>query len=834
MPGLALDTSLPTYYHSHTMSRHEGETTVYTTCLCDCGSNSHCVFKAHVKDGRVVAVEPDDRYNTGVGREDEVLSEQNLIKNRLQRRPCTRGLVFHKYIYHPDRILYPLKRAPNTKRGEGKYVRISWDEALTTIANKMKETREKYGPYSIIVPFNFSPSNTASVHLFSLWGAGVDSWGWSSYDSTMLVSHIMTGALGWKAPQYASSSASDMLANSKLIVLWGFDPTLGSCGPAQQFAWFIKLARERGKRVIIIDPRYTVAAEVLADQWIPIKPGTDMAMFMAMTYVLFKEDLWDKDFVAKYVEPTGFDKWRNYLLGVDDGVEKSPEWAENKCAVPAETIRELTRLVATTRPAWLWCHWGVNRKSHSEQTVRAFAALQAILGYWGTPGAGPPLQLGPRRDVPVRGIPFNVSGIPPGGYKIPRMYRSHYWAQAVLLLDKVRNGELSEKDYMRMVGWRADPSLLKDFNPKMLFEGSGNKPHDSDFLVTATDSPNYQIKALEKMEFIVAMHSMMTPTVKYADIILPAQDWMWEEKNITKSGYGGFESINYCPGVVEPPGEVKSPLWVQIKLAEKLGIDPKKVFSYYTSDENWDRDYERYLKDSYQDVVDYYKRQNIQVPSWEEFTQGQFINCDELEEKPFTGWDEQIKQGKPFKTESGKIEFYSNYIANEANRGKGEHLDPFGRVYDSLPSDWSDLTPMPVYQTTVGGMDDPQVKNYPLMLLSPHPRYRVHYLFWNQPWLREHIYRHRVWISPADAEARGIRDDDMIRVYNDRGTVVMPAYVTSRIMPGIVAIHHGGQYTPDSSGVDFGASPSTLLGGDFKSCTTTAKNTNLVQVEKYQ
>jgi len=453
-----------------------------------------------------------------------------------------------------------------------------------------------------------------------------------------------------------------------------------------------------------------------------------------------------------------------------------------------------------------------------------------MLGYWGTPGAGPAIQMGPKRDIPVR-----ASWGPRGDYNVPKLYRSHYWAQAVLLLDKVRSGELSEEDYMRMVGWRACPSILKDFNPKMLLWGGGQGPHASDHLVTACESPNYQIKAFDKIEFIVSTHSIITPTARYADIILPAQDWMWEEKNITQTaGYGGFECINYCPGVVKPPGEVKPWVWVYVKLAEKLGIDPRKFFSYYTSDDNWDRDWERYQMDCYQLVVDYYKKWNINVPSWKDFTQGQFINCDELDNKPFTGWDEKIKEGKPFRTGSGKIELYSSYIANEANRGKSEHYDPLGQLYDNVPSDWGSLTPMAVYQTAVRGMDDPLVKNYPLMLLAPHCRYRVHYLFWEHPWLRDQVYQHRVWISTTDAKARGIRDGDLIQVHNDRGKVIMPAYVTSRIMPGIIAIHHGGKYLPDESGVDFGASPSTLLGGDFESCITPAKATNLVQVEKYQ
>ena len=805
------------------MAKQKGDKTVYTSCICNCGSTSQCVFKAHVKDGVVVAVEPDDRYNTGVGREDEVLSESELIKTRLQRRPCTKGLTFHKYIYHPDRILYPLKRAPDTKRGEGKYVRVSWDEALTTIADKMKEIREKYGPYSLIVPYQPNPN---LERLFSFWGAGAGGWGWGSYDSAKMMAQFMTGQV---KRTYASGSAADMLANSKLIVLWGFDPAMGSSGPAHQFAWFVKLARERGIPVIIIDPRYTPSAEVIADQWIPIKPGTDTAMFLAMAYVLFEEGLWDKDFVARYVEPKGFEKWKNYVLGVEDGIEKTPEWAESRCAVPAETIRELTRLVATRRPAWLWCHWGVSRKSRGEQTVGAFAALQALLGYWGTPGAGPTLTIGP-----VRPVSWLEPLGPTGDYHVPMLYRSSYWAHAVLLLDKVRNGELSREDYMRMVGWRADPSILKDFNPRLLFWGNYH-PHASDYLVTAADSPNYQVAAIEKMEFVVIMHSIMTASARYADLILPNRDWMWEEKNITKCpSYGGFECINYCPGVIDPPGEVKSGDWVYTKLAEKLGIDPRKIFPYYTTDDNWDRDWERYLMDSYQGTVDYYKKQNIEVPSWEEFTRGKFINCDELEDEPFTGWDKQIKEDEPFETESGKIELYSDYIADETNRGKGEHYDSLGRVFEYLPTNWGDLAPMPVYQPAVRGMDDPLVKKHPLSLLSPHCRYRVHYLFWDHPWLRDHVYRHRVWISPTDAKARGIKDNDMILVYNDQGKAVMPAYVTSRIMPGIVAIHHGGKYLPDESGVDFGASPSTLLGGDFESCITPLKATGLVQIEKYQ
>jgi anaerobic dimethyl sulfoxide reductase subunit A len=812
-------------------NKHKGETVAYTTCRCNCGGNHQCVIKARVKDGKVVAVEPDDRYNTNVGREDAVMSEQDLLKIKLQRRPCVMGMAFHKYSQHPERILYPLKREPGTKRGEGKFVRISWDEALTTITDKMKEAREKYGPLSVMT--SYMPNETAE-RLFALWGAGAEGWGWCSYDAARLMAQVMTGEQGWAMDKWSSSSAANMLAHSKMLVLWGSDATVQHQGPAHQWAWFIKLARERGKPIIIIDPRYSAAVRTLADQWIPIKPGTDTAMMMAMAYVWFENNLWDREFVAKYVEPVGFEKWQNYVLGKADGIKKTPEWAEEQCAVPAETIRALAMMTGKTmKPAWLYAHFSISRKSHGEQTISTFAALQAMMGYWGAKGGGPGIHPGPFRTMPVGA--FSTAWGPPGPYKVPKLFRSHYWAEAVLMLDKVRSGEMDEKEYRKQVGWRAKPEHLKNFNPKVLFWGGGTKPHASNHVVTACDSANNQVKALEKIDFIFTMHSIMNPTTLYADIILPAQDPIWEGRDITRSAsYGMFETVNCNPGVVDYPGEVKHWVLVYLLLAEKLGIDPKSFFKYYTNEANWEKDWERYLTDTYHNLEEHYQKKNKTIPTWNEFTGGKFINTDELDDDVYTGWDAQLKEGKRFNTKSGKIEFYSELVADETKRGTGEHYDYAGILYDNLPADWGDMTASPTYMKTIRGMDDPMVKQYPLMLLTSHSRYRVHYVFWEQPWLRNHVYRHRVWINVADAMARGIKDNDLIEVFNDRGRVVMPAYVTSRMMPGLALLHHGGKYLPDKNGVDFGAAASSLMGGDTTSCWAPARATNLVQVKKYK
>jgi anaerobic dimethyl sulfoxide reductase subunit A len=392
-------------------------------------------------------------------------------------------------------------------------------------------------------------------------------------------------------------------------------------------------------------------------------------------------------------------------------------------------------MIGTVKPGWLWAHWSITRKSGGEDAVRSFAALQAMMGYWGTPGAGPPLHPGS-----MRRLPHNVPWGPKLEYEVPRLCRREYWSHAILLLDKVKGGEISEREYARMVGWRTDPALIKQFNPKMIFFGiAGGKPHTSDHLVTLCNSSFEQVKAMEKMEFICSMHSIMTPTIQYSDIILPVRDPMWEDKKVFRNApYGVWDVLNYSPGVVSPPGESKSWVWVYCKLAQKLGLDPKKLFKYYTSDENWDLDWERYQRDCYQAAQDHLSKTGIAAPSWEAFAQGRFINCNETDDKPYLGWVDQIQKGKPFKTKSGKIELYSEYIADESHRGKGDHYDSLGQLIENLPGDWADLSPAPRYAPMVRGMDDPLVEKYPLMLLTPHSRYRVHYLFWEHNWLKDH------------------------------------------------------------------------------------------------
>ena len=230
-------------------------------------------------------------------------------------------------------------------------------------------------------------------------------------------------------------------------------------------------------------------------------------------------------------------------------------------------------------------------------------------------------------------------------------------------------------------------------------------------------------------------------------------------------------------------------------------------------------------------MIEELHEQGANPPQWEEFKKNALINVQELNEKPHHGYSAFIDRGKPFLTKTGKIEIYSYVIGDESLRGK-YHVDDFKRVIDNLPNDWRDLPPIPAYQPMYRGMDHADVRRFPLFLLSAYPRYRNHTTFWNVPLLRGDCYRHAIWINVADAQARGIKDGEMVRVFNDKGVAVIPTYVTSRILPGMVVIHHGGQYQPDEGGVDWGCTPNIFL-TDPESPVTAPHVTNLVEVEPY-
>ena len=263
---------------------------VITGCSFDCGGN--CLLKVYIEEGRITKIDPDNLPDS--------LATPQL-------RPCARGLAQIQRVYAPDRLRYPLRRVG--ERGEGRFERISWDEALDTVASELARIKETYGPEAILNVFGGGSSDTrlhntlfVPMRFFEHFGGYTGS---SSNISVQSVVYASRRTFGMVVPE---SDRENML-ESRLIIMWGYNPAVTLKGTNTN--WYLAQAKEKGVRFIFVDPIFTESAAALADEWIPIKPGTDTAALIAMAYVIITEDLCDRTFLDRYT--FGFDRFKEVL-----------------------------------------------------------------------------------------------------------------------------------------------------------------------------------------------------------------------------------------------------------------------------------------------------------------------------------------------------------------------------------------------------------------------------------------------------------------------------------------------------------------------------------------
>jgi anaerobic dimethyl sulfoxide reductase subunit A len=748
---------------------------IRTTSAFDCGGR--CPLRFHVKDGKIIRVEGDDSADSD---------------NQL--RACLRCRSIRGYLYNPERLKYPLKRAG--PKGSGKFERISWDEALDTVAAKIKEVIEKYGNQSLLYVSNggyFGALHLPAVaygRLFNSLGGFSTTYGNISSQGAVFGTQASYGF----GQIFVGNSKDDWL-NSKLIILWGLDPAR-MIGGTNTLWWLIK-AKENGAKVISIDPRYTDTALTVADQWIPIIPGTDVAMMAAMANVMLKENLHDQEFLDKYTH--GFDKYKAYVMGDEDGIEKTPEWAEKICGVKASTIIALTREYATTKPAALEDAQGPARSCMGGQYNRAAITLSAMTGNIGKPGGS---ACGGLHGIPY-GHMFRSIAIPPG------VNKAYPKGQSL-------RGNINPRD-----------RLGKSVHVNKVFDAilkgkAGGYPFDAKFamfvqcnFVNQIGNANLSIKAMKREDlFTVVPEIWLTPTAQYADIVLPVTSFA-ARSDLTRPWPSGpyFGHMNKA---IEPIGENKHDIWIAEQLAERLGVEnfgreavldgflkalPKskrqvideiddindkmlRIFSFLAPDvKQYVKDYDKYKAEAVY---------RIEAESYVAFKE----NIDNFETKPF-------------KTPSGKIEIFSDQIA-----GWNNPLCPAIAKY------------VPTWENR----DDPLAEKYPLQFLSFHPRHSVHSEMQKVEWLQE-IGLHRLWINPVDAETRRIRDGDVVLVFNERGTISINAWVTKRIIPGVVAMPEGAWVNPDEDGIDRGGCANTLTKDAMSEGGAAALKTCLVEVK---
>ncbi len=734
---------------------------VPTGCCHDCGGR--CVLRAHVRDGRIV------RFESDTGAQPQI-------------RACLRGRSYRQRLYSPDRLQYPMRRTG--ERGSGRFERVCWDEALDETAARMKQIRQEHGNSSIF--FIPGAGNQGLLHgpipvglMLQLFGGYTRYWGVPSYEGALFASMATYGTI-------RTGNSRDDLLNSKLLILWGWNPANTIWDP--ETSLFLARVREQGTPIVAVDPRFTDSVATFADQWIPIRPGTDTAMLLAMAHVIISENLQDQALVDRYT--VGYEKYRDHLLGVDDGQPKTPGWAEPITRVPAAVTERLARQYATKKPAALIAGWGPARSAVGEQYCRAANVLTAITGNIGVSGG---YAAGFMRAYSSR----ETGHVGPKSSK-----RKIDKSKGIPSSNPVEDGALPRRDSLyKLSGGTNATSARIHYSQTwdaILRGRAGGYPADPKmaYIVACNclnQYPNTRrgVEALRSLDFVVVHEQFMTATAKFADILLPVNTFM-ERTDIAPPWLGSPYYI-YLNKAVESLYESKSDQEICKELAPRLGIASD---FFALSDEQILRG----IAAGRDDISDFdaMKRDGvlkIQMP------------------EPVVSFKEQIADpdNHPFPTLSGKIEIDCDHLAEMNN--------------PRIPS-------VPRYLGHDEHYDAPLAEKYPLQLLTTHFKTRAHSTWHNVPWMQQ-LEPHGLWITPSDAEARGISDGDLVDVFNDRGTVRVTAQVTQRIMPGVVNLSQGAWYDPDENGVDRGGCANVLTADEMSPGGAVPMNSALVQVRRF-
>ncbi len=795
--GAAAVAALPREANAFTFEpypRDDAMQTVVTSCAHNCGGRHMLVV--HKQHGEIVRISTDDGRQQADGRFG--LDTEDLP----QLRACLRGRSYRQRIYSPNRLLYPQVRAG--ARGEGKFKRASWDAVLDLICERIERIKAEHGPTAILDQ-SYAGATWSVLHksdqgrgllgrFLGLFGSRTLSWSVPSYEGTAFSSNITFGTT-------ADGNEDDAFAHSKLIIMWGWNPAYTFHGGNTHY--YMRLAKQRGCRFVVVDPQHTDSVGAWDAWWIPIRPNTDAAMLAGMAHEIFAGGLQDQKFIERFClgmdagtmpkEFAGEENFRDYIFGKRDGVQKSPEWAAAICGVPAEDIRRLARMYATTKPAALKASWAPGRVAYGEQYNRMAAALQAMTGNIGivggsSEGVGKAWQAQPLDLFRDEFADRWFAGI-----------KSDRWTHCVLDYPNVRREDIGLLP-------RRDASDGEIPNIRALWW------HGSNWF-NQLPNINRQIAAIRKLDFVVCQDQTMTPSAEWADVVLPACTH-FERHDVGLPWYKGHYYI-HRPKVIAPLGESKTDFQIFTELAWRLGFgkqyNPKSRRDYFHHDDATD---EAYLREWWQRGV--MKQQGVDMP-WEEFKRRGVYKFEY--KAPIVAFQAFIEDGEPFPTPSGKIEIFSTTLAKVEDWTRTKYGAPIPAIPKWIPP-WESRA-------------SPELADYPFQLVTPHPRWRTHSIFHDIEWLRE-TFEHDVTMNAGDARRLGIVEGDTVEVWNARGRIVLPVRVTERCLPGVVAVHEGVWMDRDETdgGTDRAGNPDFLIRDASSPAGAFAFNTALVNLRK--
>ncbi len=672
--------------------------------------------------------------------------------------------------HHPARITRPhvrkgwLDHGPRGQgqgapgRGDEPFVPVPWETALDLLAGELRRVYRDHGAEAVYGgSYGWASAGRfhhaqSQVHRFlnCLGGYVRHVNSYSLGTSTVLLPHVIADV---NVLLNQATAKSVLAEHSELVVAFGgLSPKNAAVSPGgvsrHNSRRWMSAARSRGCRFVSVSPiRDDTPAEAQAE-WIAPRPGTDAALMLALAQVLDADGLADPGFLDRYA--VGYPRFARYLRGEADGVVKDPSWAEAITGVPAARIRDLAHEMAAARTL-VTVSWSLQRARHGEQPLWLGVVLAAMLGQIGLPGGGFGHGYGSTSLV----------GEPAPQVSVPR-------------LPQGRNGVSTFIPVARIADMLLNPGAAYDYNGqrltypdiRLVYWCGGNPFHHHQDLARLR-------QAFARPDTVVVHEPFWTATARHADIVLPVT------MTIERDDYGSGQNDRMffpMPALTRPHGEARDDYAIFAELADRLGAG--KDFTEGRTAMEW----LRHLYDEWRDSL---AERGRAVPGFAEFWAGDGLELPLASEPQVAFADFRADpEGHPLSTPSGKIEIFS------------ETIDSFS--YPDCPGH-------PVWREPDEWLGSPAAGRFPLQLVANQPRSRLH----SQLDIGAHSQsvkiagREPVRLHPADAAARGLRDGDLVRIFNDRGACLAGLAVDDALRPGVAQLSTGAWYDPDPANPGF-------------------------------
>ncbi|WP_159653332.1 trimethylamine-N-oxide reductase TorA [Vibrio atypicus] len=761
-------------------------------------SGSHWgAFRAHIYAGKV-----------------QEIKALELDKNPTEMLNGIKGII-----YSPSRVRYPMVRLDWLKkhkysaetRGNNRFIRVTWDEALDLFYRELERVQKDYGPWALHAGqtgWNQTGAfNNCTAHMQRAVGMHGNFITKVGDYSTGAGQTILPYVLGSTEVYAQGTSWSEILENSDNIVLWANDPVKNlqvgwNCETHESFKYLAQLKEKVAKgeiNVLSVDPVKNKTQRYLENDHMYINPMTDVAFMLAVAHVLYNEDLYDKKFIDTYC--LGFNEFIQYVQGeTKDKIVKTPEWAEEICGVKADKIREFARMLVNGRTQILmgWC---IQRQEHGEQPYWAAAVVAAMVGQIGLPGGG--ISYGHH---------YSSIGVPSTGFAGPGGFPRN--------LDQGMKPKWDNNDfngYSRTIPVARWIDCLLEPGKEIRYNGGKVKLPDFKMMVISGNNPwhhhqdrNRMKKAFKKLQTVVTVEFAWTATCRFSDIVLPACT-QWERNDIDVYGSYSSKGLIAMHRLVDPLFQSKPDFQIMSELTQRFGR--RDEYTRGMSEMEW-------IESLYNDCRASNKGK-FEMPEFNEFWEKSVLDFGEG--KPWVRHADFRKDPEinPLGTPSGFLEITSRKIGRYGYEHCQEH--PM----------WFEKT-----ERSHGG---PGSDKHPYWLQSCHPDKRLHSQMCESEEFRATYAvqgREPVYINPADAKAKGIKDGDLVRVYNDRGQLLAGAVLTDSYPRGVIRIEEGAWYGPlneKEGAICTYGDPNTLTMdiGSSELAQATSANTCIVDFEKF-